>query len=119
MDILNKTFIDMENTLFLDEDGIDDVLLDSYNGEYTGIFEVLASKKLKRGGKLSISNHCVTPIGEVLYHVASELICYRTALMKYSLNQSNKYTNEHKLNSVCGKSAEDNRKKKTNCITRE
>ena len=83
------------------------------DGKYTGILATLTSKKLKGGEKLSVSNHCVTPTEEELYHVASQWINHRTTLMKGGVIQLNK----HKLNRVHGKAGEDNRKKKIICIT--
>ena len=38
----------MRNTGFLDEDDINDVLLDSWDGEYTDILVILTSKKIKK-----------------------------------------------------------------------
>ena len=52
VNILNKTLID--------------VLLDLCDREHTDILATLTSKILKRGDKLTVSNHCVAPTGEVL-----------------------------------------------------
>ena len=72
----------MKYTGFLDEDDIDNFLLDSYNEESIDILAIFTSKKSEIGSKPSVNNHCVILIGELLYHVASEWINHRGALMK-------------------------------------
>ena len=76
----------MKESECFDETNTDDFLLDLNEGDSPDSLKTLWCKPSifysEGETKESISNHYITPIGEVLYHISGEWIDHRRALLK-------------------------------------